>query len=93
MLRSRQRLNLRGRHILAAEPPILQQFLSMYRRPFLDRAQSTARQLTFEDFEGFDADRGFELALASVKVRRRMVIEVHSDQDLIERADRRHLRR
>src|SRR5271155_3873243 len=90
-LRSRQRINLHGRGVLAAEPPVLQQLLSMYHRPFPNKAQATARQLTLKDLKSAEVDRGLELTVSSVKVRRRMVIEKHSDQDSVERADRRHM--
>src|SRR6266498_3344664 len=56
VLRSRQRLNFRRRRLFAAEPPVFQQFLSM---------------LAFEDLQCADVDRGLELTISSVKVRRR----------------------
>jgi hypothetical protein len=37
-----------------------------------------------------DVNRGFELTIPSVKVRRRVIIEEHPNQDAIERTDRRH---
>src|ERR1019366_4844796 len=70
-LRSGQRLNFRRRRLFAAEPPVFQQFLSMYHRPFLDEVQSPVRQFAFDDLH---VDGGLELAVSSVKVRRRVVI-------------------
>jgi hypothetical protein len=63
----------------------------MYHRPFLDEVQSPVRQFAFDDLQGADVDGGLELAVSSVRVRRRVVIEKHPDQDPVERADRRHL--
>ena len=37
-----------------------------------------------------NVDRGFELTISCVKVWRRVIIEEHSNQDPIERTDRRH---
>src|ERR1039458_3089615 len=91
-LRSCQRLNFRRRRFLAAESPVFQQFLSMYHRPFQDQVQCPARQLAFNDLQGADADRSFKVTISSVKVWRWVVIEEHSDQDPIGRADRRHSR-
>jgi HTH-type transcriptional regulator/antitoxin HigA len=63
----------------------------MYHGPFLRQIQSPARQLALDYGQGLDVDRSFELTVASVKVRRRVIVEEHSNQDPVKRADRRHL--
>ena len=55
-----------------------------------ERISSLAWQLAFEDLEGADVNRGFELALSSMKIRRRAILEEHPDQDPLEGADCRH---
>ena len=47
----------------------------MYDRPFLHEFQSASGERPFQDIEGGDLDRGLELAIPSMEVRRRMVIE------------------
>jgi hypothetical protein len=39
----------------------------MYHRPFLNQVLSPARQLTFNDRQSANVDRGFELTIASVQ--------------------------
>jgi hypothetical protein len=57
--------------VLAAESPVFQQLLFMDHRPFLDQAQSPARELALDNIERAEVDRGFELAIAGVEVRAR----------------------
>src|ERR1035437_2114 len=70
MLRSCQRLNSRRRRFLAAESPVFQQFLSVYHRPFQNQVQCPARQLAFDDLQGADADRSFEVIVSDRKSTR-----------------------
>ena len=56
-----------GGCVLTAEPPILQQFLSMHHRPFPHQVQSAGRERSFQDNERGDLDRGLELAIAGMK--------------------------
>ena len=62
----------------------------MHHRPFPHQIQSPAWQLALDYLQGADVNGGFELAVSSVKMRWRMVVVKHTDQDPIERADRRH---
>jgi hypothetical protein len=66
-LRSCQWLNFRRDCVLAAEAPVLQQFLSKHHRPFADQIQSPAWQLALEDLKGGDFNRGFEFAISGVE--------------------------
>jgi hypothetical protein len=68
VLRSGERFNLRRRHLLPAEPPVFQQFLSMYHRPFPGEVQSPGRQFAFDGLQGVDVDRCLKLAVSGVKV-------------------------
>ena len=71
-----QRLNLVRPRVLAAEPPVFQQFPSMYHRPFLDEVLSPARYFTLDDLSSVNVDRGFELTISGVKVWWGVVIEL-----------------
>jgi hypothetical protein len=46
--------------------PVVQQFFSMYHRPFLHEFQSAARERPFQDIERGNLDRRLELAIASM---------------------------
>jgi hypothetical protein len=56
-------------------------------RPFQDQAQRPVQQLPLKNFQSPEVDGGFKLAKSRMKVWRRMIVEKHSDQDSIERAD------
>ena len=47
-------------------------------------------QFTLNDLQRAEVDRRLELTISGVKVRRRVIVEEHSDHDPIEGADRRH---
>jgi hypothetical protein len=47
--------------------------------PFLDQAQSAARQFALDYVQRTEVESGFELAVAGVKVWRRVIVEIHSD--------------
>jgi hypothetical protein len=71
-----------------ANPPTVPLYVSS---PFPHQIQSPARQLALNYLEVTDVNGGFELTVSSVKMRWRMVIVKHADQDPIEHTDRGHL--
>src|SRR5579862_4948532 len=85
-----QGFNLLRNRVPATTSPIFPQFLSMYHRPFPDEDQSAARQFTLHDFQRLDCDRCLKLAVSCVKMRRRMIVEEHPDQDAVKCADGGH---
>jgi hypothetical protein len=56
----------------------------MYHRPFPNEDQSTAWQLTLHHFQRLDCDRRLKLAVSRMKMRRRVIVEVHPDEDAVE---------
>src|SRR6266498_3464488 len=59
----------------------------MHHRPFPDQVQSPAWQLPLHDIQRRYVDRSLELAIGGMKMRRWVIIEKHTDQDPVERAD------
>ncbi len=58
--------------------------------PFSHEAKGPPRERASEDLAGHDYDRRFLAGVASVKVGRRMIIELHLDHDPVELTDLRH---
>jgi hypothetical protein len=73
--RSRQRIDFCWWCVFAAQPPVFLQLFSMHHRPFLYQAQSPARQFALPDLQSAQVNRGFEFTIASVKVRRSVIVE------------------
>jgi hypothetical protein len=80
-----QFLTVRHSRGIAANLPST--LLYVYHRPFQDQAQRPVQQLPLKNFQSPKVDGGFKLAISRMKVWRRMIVEKHSDQDSIERAD------
>src|SRR3954469_3354340 len=62
----------------------------MYPLPFSHQAQCSLGQSATDDLTGLDRDDGLLSAVHRVKVRRRVIGEVHPDDDPLEATDRRH---
>src|SRR5438045_1323453 len=55
----------------------------MYHRPFARQVESALGQFPFDNCHRSDLDCGFVFTIASVKVRRRVVVVEHADQDAV----------
>ena len=63
----------------------------MHHRPFSHQVESPGWQFALDDLKGLDVNGCFELAESRVKMRRRVVVIKHADQDPVEGADCWHL--
>lgn len=59
-------------------------------RPLADEPRCPWRELAVEHLTGRNGDTRSVLAVQSVEVRRRVILDEHPDHDAIEGADRRH---
>ena len=62
----------------------------MERCPFGDESHGTRRQLPRDERQAVDGDPSFVFSVFSVKVRGRVIGEVHLDDNAVEAADFRH---
>src|ERR1043166_171974 len=74
-------------------PPILAQLALPGQRPFLHEACGCSRQLPIDHLTRFDSDERFVFAIYRMKMRRRMISNVHANSDAVKISDRRHRRR
>jgi len=72
------------------KPPVFQQFVSVFRGPFKNERQCATRNLSFGYPESFDVDFHGVVCVVSMKMRRRMIVIIHSNGDPEKLADRRH---
>lgn len=75
---------------ITSKAPVGIQFVMVHQRPFSHEAQRTPWQRTRNDLAGGYRDNCFLAAVPRVKMRWRMVAEVHLDHDPIELTDPRH---
>src|SRR5688572_33414173 len=76
--------DLLGRLSGPGTAPILPQFAAMRQRPLLHEAPSPPRELSFDDLSGLDGDVRLVFPVDSLKMRRRMVPNVHANRDAVE---------
>ena len=86
-----QRRNLsRGFELLRAIPGSSQLFL-MHGSPLCHQPKRPWRKMPMQYGQTFDSNHSFFFTIRRVEMRRRMVIEVHPNNDSIESGDFRHL--
>jgi hypothetical protein len=74
------------------QPPVLPELVAVRLGPLDNQGQSAASQLAFY-IERVDFDLCRIAALVNMKVRRRMIVEIHPDRDSVKLADRWHMSR
>ncbi len=81
-----------GLSALCSSPPspIISQFLLMKLRPFRGQAESPARKLPLNNLKRVDVYLSFVLSIYCVKMRRRVIVVVHPNDDSKKDAERWH---
>lgn len=74
----------------AGTVPVRAQLGLVLAGPLEDQSKSSRRKPAIDELLGVDCDRGDVVAVLCVKVRWRMVAEVHRDHDAVEGRDARH---
>src|SRR3954466_12922464 len=78
------------RLLLASKRPVRKQVCTMESCPLGNKSQSTRREVACNKTGRVNGEERLARAVANVKVRRRVVIEVHGDDNSEEAADLRH---
>jgi hypothetical protein len=73
--------------VLLTPNPIVAQLPPMEFRPVENQPESPTRQPSLDDFQRLDRDFRFMLAVYRVKVRWRVIVVIHSDDDPEEDAE------
>ena len=60
----------------------------MLLRPFQYKRHGAARKIPTHDLEGLNVDQCFKFSIQRMEVRRKMIAEIHLNQDTVKPADR-----
>lgn len=85
-----QRFDFSGRFHASRSRPGVVQFVLVLHGPLDDKTLSARWKATGQYRQGLDANNRLIPAVEGVKVRRRVIVEVHPNDDSVEAAELRH---